>query len=229
MVVTYSPTFAIDDLDLYDSFNRSLGRFNTVQVEDEQLTSDDLATYYAVETNWMTRPPAMVYRDGLLVTSGTTLSLPSGFVTFSTVQAPSAVITASFSFNPYGASDLSGLLLDGLYGLEGLASYTFDPTAIPRQFRIAVIAQASILGIQGLMAQTAEYYRYSIDGREVDKNGVTAHYDKILARLAKTLAVTMQWLRLGTMARGKTVPLNIDLHLPPTPWSTYPVPPGGDP
>lgn len=218
-------TFAVTDTALSDALNRALGNANHVYIENEALApASGNLTYTSFAQNWETLPPPIILVDGVR-TAPSGISYVSGAVTFGTAQTSTAIVTASFTFTPYASGDITAIITDSLYAIEGRLGTGFDETAFPRNIKEPVVTLAYIMAMRGLMSESAEYYRWTIEGRTIDKNGVTAHYDRIIQQQMKYLEEVLIWLRPQYLAEGKTVYLNLDMGRPPSQYSRY-RPPG---
>jgi hypothetical protein len=210
-VSALGPTFSVTDPDLAQAVDRQLGEANRLAISDALLTTTDLRTYAAPDRGWLATPPPRVAVNGLPTVAGQ-VDLAAGTVTFPTALSPQDVVTASYTYAPLSLGDLSSCCQEALAALEGHLGVDFDPTAVPRACREALLTQAYLIALRTLMTRAAEYYRWRVGDREVDRRRTVQQYSDLVIRVQQMYERELSILRARFAVDGGKV------NAPPPSW-----------
>lgn len=199
-----------------------LGAANNVLVEDEALGTVNTVVYYGTAQNWKAVPPPQITVDGILVPTGSyTVTHVSGLVTFGSAREATEAVMATYWFAPFSSGDIDALLTESFYALELFLGKELDATALPRAFQRPLVNIAYVTGLQGLLAERLDNYKWTLAGDTVDRNVVASVWLKTIDLVMRQVRQDVMWARFSTMAGGAATLLNIDRQVPPSPYSRY--------
>jgi hypothetical protein len=165
----------------------------------------DLQTCTAWEQNWYQRPPAIIYKNGVPISSGFDIDYDTGTLFFSVDLLVTDRITAEFFYSPFTDEQLTTFLERACAEVGAKLSLAVDTQAIPDALQALVVDFAYVRTFTAVMAETAMYHKWIRDGVEVHKDMVTKNHQMVLAEKRAGMTDSINRLRLSGLSGGQVV------------------------
>jgi len=193
--------------DLLEYLKADMGFLLETYVPERYLVPNtSFTSYNSRESSWYSRPPAIIRKNGAILTAGYTVDYTNGIVTFSPALTASDVVTAEFYFSPISDSALIMALNAGTRELASLIGVAISPAAdVNALYEIPIVDLAYRRLYRPLMAATADYHKWDADGVSYDKNQVFKNYAVTIEEKSKAINQAIARLRLTGLIGGINV------------------------
>lgn len=160
----------------------------TLNMMDEDLSVETAYTVYQAENKrWLTFPKPRVRKidvDGFetLLLEGTdyTINYTEGKVTLTSASNADESIRADYTFDVFTDTELEGFLVQGSREVQVLLHRPVDESAIPDEYKEAILKRAFTNAFKCLIQPTFNFYNVTVMGRTVDKTMLVDSINKII-------------------------------------------------